>query len=217
MSTTKKAALKSIYEVLMEVWNELPDYLKKDGVNSKMGYKYISERKIKEYVNPLFKKHGVIFKVDVTNPQMMPIGEKGRVLTTVEVKYSFILVENPEERITGSFIGQGADNGDKGIYKAITGAVKYVFMNLFLVPTGDDPENEEGFHSSSKSHSHRTTVTEPAIENAKALSRRLFYKLKTVDPEQASKLTLKYKGKLNTLAAVKEFNTEIENLISAHA
>ena len=32
--------------------------------------------------------------------------------------------------------------GDKGVYKAITGAVKYIFMKNFLIPTGDDPEKD---------------------------------------------------------------------------
>lgn len=40
-------------------------------------------------------------------------------------------------------IGEGMDTGDKAIYKAITGAQKYVLMKTFLIPTGDDPELEE--------------------------------------------------------------------------
>lgn len=204
------ATKKSIYNVLFEIWNELPDYLKKDGVNSKMGYKYVSERKIKEHINPLFKKHGVIFKVDAVNPQIIPIGEKGRVLTTVEVKYSFILADNPEEKLVGSFIGQGADNGDKGIYKAITGAIKYIIMSLFLIPTGDDPENDE-----EPVKTRRTAVkpVNPAIENAKNISRRLYTQLKKVDPEKATLLATKYKGKLTTLEAINLFNTEMQKAI----
>ena len=32
--------------------------------------------------------------------------------------------------------------GDKGVYKAITGANKYLLFKLFQIETGDDPENE---------------------------------------------------------------------------
>lgn len=37
--------------------------------------------------------------------------------------------------------GQGVDSGDKGIYKAITGANKYFIYKLLNLPTGDDPES----------------------------------------------------------------------------
>jgi hypothetical protein len=41
--------------------------------------------------------------------------------------------------------GQGGDKnkngvGDKGLYKAITGANKYLLFKLFQIETGDDPE-----------------------------------------------------------------------------
>ncbi len=46
-----------------------------------------------------------------------------------------------------TFSGAGAGNdrnkngvGDKGTYKAITGATKYALMKTFLLETGDDPE-----------------------------------------------------------------------------
>ena len=200
----------NMYEVLFKVWQELPDYLKKDGYNKMMKYNYISERKIKELINPLFKKYGIIFKVDVSNPNIVPIGEKGRVLTTVTVKYAFVLAEDPETKIEGEFIGQGVDNGDKGVYKAITGAIKYIIMSLFLIPTGDDPENDE-----EPVKTRRTAVkpVNPAIENAKNISRRLYTQLKKVDPEKATLLATKYKGKLTTLEAINLFNTEMQKAI----
>lgn len=39
--------------------------------------------------------------------------------------------------------GFGEDSGDKAIYKAITGAIKYFGSENFLVSTGDDPERED--------------------------------------------------------------------------
>jgi hypothetical protein len=40
-------------------------------------------------------------------------------------------------------IGEGQDAGDKGPYKAMTGAQKYALMKTFMIPTGDDPEADE--------------------------------------------------------------------------
>lgn len=44
------------------------------------------------------------------------------------------------EKIEGTVYGRGQDNMDKGIYKALTGALKYWLTTAFLIPTGDDPE-----------------------------------------------------------------------------
>ena len=40
--------------------------------------------------------------------------------------------------------GSGQDAGDKGIFKAISGAQKYALMKAFMIPTGDDPEQDAG-------------------------------------------------------------------------
>ena len=58
------------------------------------------------------------------------------------VTYKFVDIESGES--IGDFAcGQGADKGDKGVYKAITGAIKYVYMKTFNIPTGDDPEKND--------------------------------------------------------------------------
>jgi hypothetical protein len=44
------------------------------------------------------------------------------------------------ETLDYPWMGWGVDPGDKGGYKAITGAEKYFLMKTFLIPTGDDPE-----------------------------------------------------------------------------
>ena len=44
--------------------------------------------------------------------------------------------------ISGTWFGSGSDTSDKGLYKAITGGIKYVLNTNFLIPTGDDPEND---------------------------------------------------------------------------
>jgi hypothetical protein len=68
-------------------------------------------------------------------------------LTHVSVE--FTLIHAPSgERANISFPGSGSDKnrngvGDKGVYKALTGAYKYALLKVFLVETGDDPERHE--------------------------------------------------------------------------
>lgn len=40
-------------------------------------------------------------------------------------------------------IAEGWDSGDKAIYKAHTGALKYFLANTFMVASGDEVENDE--------------------------------------------------------------------------
>lgn len=62
-------------------------------------------------------------------------------LTTLRYEFKFVDGESGESEKT-SFVGQGSDPGDKGAYKATTGAVKYAILKQALVPTGDDPEDD---------------------------------------------------------------------------
>lgn len=116
----------------------------KEGVNEFQRYKYLMEAQVAEQFKGLLEKHGVVF---ITSSRITGIdsplasGMK-QTLTNVDVEYEFVDVESGE-KVVGHAAGQGTDSGDKGVYKAITGAVKYIFMKNFLIPTGDDPENEK--------------------------------------------------------------------------
>jgi hypothetical protein len=125
------------------------DYIQKDKVNTFHKYNYASEAAIKDKVHEAFVKHKVLPSVSTSlieteKPtevvyQTTPTTEKKKELDKVVTTFRFWCVE------TGEFIevdgvGFGQDSGDKGVYKAITGAIKYILTGNFLIPTGDDPE-----------------------------------------------------------------------------
>lgn len=60
-------------------------------------------------------------------------------LTRINVRYT---VTDGNEFFEFNMPGYGADRGDKGVYKAITGSNKYAIMKLFKIETGDDPEGD---------------------------------------------------------------------------
>ncbi len=62
-------------------------------------------------------------------------------ITTLEMAFAIIDAETGTT-IERPWIGTGQDKGDKGADKAYTGAVKYFLMKTFMIPTGDDPEND---------------------------------------------------------------------------
>lgn len=130
-TSNKVLLLKKLYGIMTDVGE-----IAKDKTNTFHKYKYASEYAIKTHLRPLFIKYGLIFKFEVTG--FLRQGEN----TLINARYTFIDSDTGEE-FTGEFGGEGSDKGDKSLYKAVTGAIKYVLTSNFFIPTGDDPEDEE--------------------------------------------------------------------------
>jgi len=165
---------KNLKQKLLEVSKSI-GYLQKDKTNKMQGYNYLSEATIKKTIKTAFDEQGILFNYstnDVSQYEISPThrGTK-QFCTIVKGIYSFIDVDS-EERVYGSWVGSGTDTGDKGLYKAITGGVKYIFNTNFLIPTGDDPENDNGKGIGTKEEetSGKNTTEEPEIENLKTLA-----------------------------------------------
>lgn len=126
-----KAILGKLHLVMTEV-----DYIQKDGKNSFQKYSYASEYAIKEKFHEAFTKHKIIFQFSTSNVRI----ENG--LTFLDCAYAFHDVESGES-LSGTFVGSGAGRDEKGNYAAVTGAIKYILTSNFIVPTGDDTEDDK--------------------------------------------------------------------------
>lgn len=116
-------------------------HMQKEGKNVSQGYNYLAESQITEMFKGLLDEAGIFFTYQSSITGVRPSPSGKQLVTDVEVRYSFVDVDTGEA-VSGSVAGQGSDSGDKGVYKGITGAVKYIFMKTFLIPTGDDPEDD---------------------------------------------------------------------------
>jgi hypothetical protein len=75
----------------------------------------------------------------VVSEGLTPSGKQ--VLLTL--RFTWTLTDGDSgETISWQSIGTGSDATDKAAYKAATGALKYALLTGFLIPTGDDPEND---------------------------------------------------------------------------
>lgn len=154
-ATTDKKVL-TVFQKLLLVQGEIGTLEKQGQTNlgGGAGYKYAREVDFIHAIKPLFQKYQLAFylletvpaKVDHLVVKDKDGNEKMKTLTTVLTTY---VLKNTEEgagdsdHIIIKSSGQGVDNGDKGIYKAITGAKKYALQNLTMTPTGDDPEKDD--------------------------------------------------------------------------
>lgn len=136
---------KKLVRKLAQVMKEVK-YIEKRGYNNFNKYKYATESDVAERVREVLAEQNVIMLPDVVEHTTREHkNRKGNIeyIATVKVLFTFIDGETGEELKIHS-IGEGQDAGDKAVYKAITGAQKYALMKAFMIPTGDDPEADNG-------------------------------------------------------------------------
>jgi hypothetical protein len=128
--------------------------VEKKGKNTHHGYEYVRAADLVAEVRRHLIAEGLIVIPSATNAR-----HEGT-LTTVDLEYRFIDSESGAW-IVVPWQGVGFDKGgDKGIYKAFTGAMKYVLLSTFLIPTTDDPETD--------AVSNPRAVPVPAIPRSRA-------------------------------------------------
>lgn len=137
--------MKQIIQALNNVMKDV-SYVQKSSENKFHNYKYASEASLLESLRPSMIKHGLILMPSVGN--VSPIDQYGNTMLTVEYTLAHLSGEIWPDKIVA--VGCGNDKssksgsvGDKGVYKALTGANKYLLFKLFQIETGDDPEKDE--------------------------------------------------------------------------
>lgn len=141
------AETKTLARKLLDVMDEI-EKLKKDGHNAFHNYDYVSETAVVEAVRQLLVNHGVfahptlLWACQEQRTVKTKDGDKTNTHSFVTMKYTLINADDRDDFYESQWIGEGQDSGDKGYYKAYTGAQKYFIMKTFMIPTGDDSEND---------------------------------------------------------------------------
>jgi hypothetical protein len=117
------------------------EMIPKEGRNDFHEYDYVKEDTLTEQIRPMLADEGISL---IFGAEEVILAENCITL----VRCTFTLGCDFGEPITTTVWGAGRDadskgnRGDKGIYKAMTGAMKYFLYKTFLVSTGDDVEIE---------------------------------------------------------------------------
>lgn len=129
----------ALHEVMSKV-----AYVQKTGKNAFHGYKYAGEADLLDKLRPAMIEAGLLLLP--SGQSVTPVDEHGNV--TVSIAYT--LAHKDGDVWPHPLVAFGAGNdrnkngvGDKGVYKAITGANKYLLFKLFQIETGDDPDQDE--------------------------------------------------------------------------
>ena len=142
----------NIFQRVAAITAELGTVAKNLSVKAGGGsYKAVSERDIIDAVKPLEEKYRVysypsnrtILESETLVNEKTYNGNTTKsttFFTRVQTEYTFINIDNPEERFTTIVFSEGIDPGDKGSGKAMTYADKYALMKAYKISTGDDPD-----------------------------------------------------------------------------
>jgi hypothetical protein len=130
------AKLKAVYEAVQ--------FVEKRGQNDHHKYSYAQALDVIRDVRAALLAQGVIVIPGTVPGSVAHHTETGgkSFVTTVDLFYRFMDVETGAS-IQVPWTGAGADTGgDKGLYKAYTGGLKYALLSMFLLPLTDDPEHD---------------------------------------------------------------------------
>lgn len=135
----------NIYQRLLKISAAIGK-LEKAGRNNFAKYDYVTEADVMAALKSACVEVGVVIipTVEQCERILEPHGDKSREVMRIKMHFTLVNSDNPEEKIKSVIFGCAHDSGDKAIWKAITGCYKYFAMKLFMLSTGDDPENDKG-------------------------------------------------------------------------
>lgn len=141
---SETAAKPGLVRKLAEVMGEV-ERIPKSGHNAFHNYDYATEADIVAAVRAGLAKRSVFLTHKVESLAWRSAQTKGGEcpVATIHVTFTANDGDTGEVLDLAATVGEGQDAGDKAVYKALTGALKYALLKAFLIPTGDDPEVTE--------------------------------------------------------------------------
>lgn len=136
------------------------DAVEKRGHNTAQNYDYVKAADVAREIRKVLAEQGIAFSYDCTETERWEkVTNSGGTLFFVQLKIAVTFTDNQTgDAVTVGGIGWGMDSGDKAIYKAMTGALKYALRMNFLIPDEWDPEND----SAEVKQVRRTVEEQPA-------------------------------------------------------
>lgn len=112
------------------------DYVQKEDKKVNNQYKFVSHDAVTATCRKAFVEHGVL-----SVPTVVEHTVNGN-RTVMAVKVEFINIDTPDDRLETISYGYGIDGQDKGVGKAYSYAIKYAYLKVLGLETGDDPERD---------------------------------------------------------------------------
>lgn len=185
----------NIFQKLLEVRKSVI-YLQKESQGHQ--YQYTGSSQVLAAVRTKLDELGLYLTCEVIGHNIIDgkTAKGGREVTTeLDLEFTWINVENPEEKVKIKWYGQGVDNAEKGVGKALTYAEKYFMLKQFNIATDkDDPdsfqEKAETYRKNEPSSPEQITdLKNKIIEFAQLRGRSIDDVYKAINVTDITKLT----------------------------
>jgi len=136
---------KNIHEAILSVMNEV-DYVQKEKKKG-VGYSIKSEEGVLSVIRPAMMNNGIImFPVDVKDihHSKYEAGQYKNTWNRIVATHVYRFLHTASGTYVDiATLGDGADTGDKAGNKSMTTSKKYALLEVFLLRTGDDPDETQ--------------------------------------------------------------------------
>ena len=138
-----------IYQALGKVMTDV-GAIGKNQENTQQNFKFRGIDDFMNHLHGLFAKHHIIIlpsEIEAIQERIDYVNSYGKPAvqfrSRIHFNFNFVSTEDGTSVFADGW-GEAADNGDKGYNKCKSIALKYVLMQMFLVPTADiaDPDKE---------------------------------------------------------------------------
>lgn len=154
----------NIYQRLSNV-RKTCGYIKKE--NEGYQFKYVSSSQTLGHLHNAINENGLILIPEIVSQEIQETtNQKGNkeFFTKLNMVFTWVNIDNPDEKIVCQWTAQGLDNAEKGIGKALTYAEKYFLLKFFNIATDkDDPDKfQEKMDNTTKKNAPVEQVKAPA-------------------------------------------------------
>lgn len=158
--------------------------LEKKGFNEFYKYHYTRAEDIFAMVRKHLSKQKIMAFSNIESLKTKKVETKKGVSIQADVDLSLTFIDGDSgASITVYYMGTGLDSGDKYLYKAYTGALKYALKDTFLMSAGDDVEEDSP---------ERTTKTSPKQDKKEEMLRKIRNYYRKASPQIVEEVISKY-------------------------
>lgn len=143
----EKTVVPAIYGALAAIMQETKAIAKTEK-NNGQNFMFRGIDNVMNGLHDLFAKHGVLVLDEVLDYTVTEkVTEKvynGNRTTSIlyytraKIRFHFLAADGSE--VTTTNVGEAMDSGDKGMNKAMSAALKYALLHMFLIPTAEEKD-----------------------------------------------------------------------------
>lgn len=165
----------NIYQAVNAIMQEI-EAIGKNKKNAQQGYSFRGIDDMYNALQPLFKKHAVFITSNVMESKREErLTKSGGALIYTIAKCQFKFFTTDGSFIESILEGEAMDSGDKSTNKAMSTALKYALMQMFLIPTEEKLDTEYDTHEVViKPMKKAETAIEPVATEIDIMARKAY-------------------------------------------